>query len=170
MRAACLRVGQVVNQTALGRDVALSQSTVHRYLNLLETSQLLVRVPAYSVNRTRRLIKSPKLYWADTGIAMHLAGQTEPTGAHLENLVLQDLLAWRDTRTEPTEISYWRTASGARGRLRGRVRRHAHTNRSQGHTTPQAPRHAPTCEPSKPNTETSPEPPYYSTTAKKPNG
>ncbi len=113
MRAACLRLGQVVNQTALGRDVALPQSTVHRYLNLLETSQLLVRVPAYAVNRTKRLIKSPKLYWADTGAAMHLAQQDEPAGAHLENLVLHDLLAWRDARTEPAEILYWRTAAGA---------------------------------------------------------
>ena len=113
MRAACLRLGQVVNQTELGRDVALPQSTVHRYLNLLETSQLLVRVPAYAVNRTKRLIKSPKLYWADTGAAMHLAQQDEPAGAHLENLVLQDLLAWRDARTEPAEILYWRTAVGA---------------------------------------------------------
>ena len=52
----------LVNHMELGRDVALPQPTVHRYLNLLETSYLLVRVPAYSVNRTKRLIKSPKLY------------------------------------------------------------------------------------------------------------
>ena len=112
MRAACLRLGQVVNQTGLGRDVALPQSTVHRYLNLLETSQLLVRVPAFAVNRNKRLIKSPKMYWSDTGAAMHLTQQDEPDGAHLENLVLHDLLAWRDARTEPAEILYWRTAAG----------------------------------------------------------
>ena len=75
MRAACLRLGQLVNQTELGRDVALPQPTVHRYLNLLETSYLLVRLPAYAVNRTKRLIKSPKLYWGDTGVALHLAGE-----------------------------------------------------------------------------------------------
>src|SRR5204863_3857194 len=57
MRAACLRIGQLVNQTELGRDVALPQPTVHRWLNLLETSYLLVRLPAYAVNRTKRLIK-----------------------------------------------------------------------------------------------------------------
>lgn len=112
MRAACLRLGQLVNQTELGRDVALSQPTVHRYLNLLEMSYQLVRVPTYSVNHTRRLIKTPKLYWCDTGLALHLSGLAEPTGAHLENLVLLDLLAWREGRTEQTEILYWRTASG----------------------------------------------------------
>jgi predicted AAA+ superfamily ATPase len=112
MRAACLRVGQMLNQTELGRDVALPQPTVHRYLNLLETSYLLVRLPAYAVNRTKRLIKSPKLYWGDTGVALHLADGAEPSGAHLENLVLADLLAWRDARLDRAEVFYWRTTLG----------------------------------------------------------
>lgn len=111
MRAACLRLGRLVNQTELGRDTALSQPTVHRWLNLLETSYLLVRLPAYAVNRTKRLIKAPKIYWGDTGVALHLGGE-EPGGAHLENLVLQDLLAWRDARIERAELAYWRTSIG----------------------------------------------------------
>jgi predicted AAA+ superfamily ATPase len=112
MRAACLRLGQLVNQAELGRDVALPQPTVHRWLNLLETSYLLVRLPAYAVNRTKRLIKAPKMYWGDTGVALHLAGHDEPGGPHLENLVLHDLLAWRDARVERAELGYWRTAIG----------------------------------------------------------
>jgi len=112
MRGACLRLGQIVNQTELARDVALPQPTAHRYLNLIETSFLLVRVPAYAVNRTKRLIKAPKLYWGDTGLALHLAGSAEPTGAHLENLVLNDLLCWRDARPEQAELLYWRTTTG----------------------------------------------------------
>ncbi len=111
MRAACLRLGQLVNQTEMGRDAALPQPTVHRWLNLLETSYLMVRLPAYAVNRTKRLIKAPKIYWGDTGIALHLSG-AEPGGAHLENLVLHDLLAWRDARVERAELGYWRTATG----------------------------------------------------------
>jgi len=95
-----------LNQTQLGRDVALPQPTVHRYLNLLETSYMLVRLPAHAVNRTKRIIKSPKLYWTDTGLALHLGGETEPRGAHLENLVLQDLLAWRDVRLERASLLY----------------------------------------------------------------
>jgi predicted AAA+ superfamily ATPase len=112
MRVACARMGRLVNQTELGRDVGLPQPTVHRYLNLLETSHLLVRLPAFAVNRTKRLIKSPKLYWADTGLAVHLAGGLEPGGEHLENLVLQDLLAWKNARLGPAEVFYWRTAPG----------------------------------------------------------
>ncbi len=112
MRAACLRLGSLLNQTQLGRDIGMAQPGVHRYLNLLETSYLVVRIPAWSVNRTKRLMKSPKLYWSDTGLAMHLAQESEPRGAHLENLVLQDLLVWRDSRTSPCEILHWRTTGG----------------------------------------------------------
>ena len=88
------------------------QTTVHRYLNLLETSYLLVRLPAYAPNRGKRVSKLPKLYWSDTGRALHLAQQEEPGGAHLENIVLHDLLCWRDARLAPADLMYWRTASG----------------------------------------------------------
>jgi len=64
------------------------------------------------VNRTKRLIKAPKLYWGDTGVALHLAEGAEPDGAYLENLVLNDLLAWRDARLESAELCYWRTTIG----------------------------------------------------------
>ena len=115
MQAACLRVGQLLNQTELGRDVGLPQPTVHRWLNLLETSYLLVRLPAYAVNRTKRLVKSPRIFWGDTGVALHLGahlGQSTPAGAHLENLVLHDLVAWRDARVDRVELAYWRTTIG----------------------------------------------------------
>lgn len=112
MRAACLRLGNLLNQAELGRDIGISQPQVHRFLNLMEASYLAVRLPAYSVNRTRRLIKAPKLYWSDTALALHLAGETDPRGAHLENLVLTDLLAWRDVEARRPEILYWRTAAG----------------------------------------------------------
>ncbi len=112
MRAACLRLGNLVNQTELGRDVGLPQPTVHRYLALLETSYQLVRLPAYAVNRTKRLIKSPKLYWTDTGVALHLAGEEQPRGAHLENLILTDLHAWAGARVDRPQLLYWRTTTG----------------------------------------------------------
>jgi predicted AAA+ superfamily ATPase len=112
MRAACLRIGDLLNQTALGRDVGISQPQVHRFMNLMETSYQAVRLNAYSVNRTKRLIKAPKLYWCDTALALFLGGESESRGAHLENLVLIDLLAWRDIQPRRPEVLYWRTASG----------------------------------------------------------
>jgi len=112
MRAACLRIGNLVNQTELGRDVGLPQPTVSRHLDLLEVSYLLVRLPAFAVNRTSRLIKTPKLYWSDTALALHLAGEDEPRGAHLENLLLGDLLAWSASLLDGPQVMYWRTAAG----------------------------------------------------------
>lgn len=112
MRAACLRIGSLVNQTELARDVGLSQPTVRRHLDLLEISYQLVRVEAFSVNRTKRLIKTPKLYWSDVGLAMHLAGEAVARGAHLENLVLCDLLAWKGTESDAPALMYWRTSTG----------------------------------------------------------
>lgn len=111
-QAACLRVGSLLNQADLGRDVGISQPQVHRFLNVLEASFLAVRLPAFAVVRTRRLIKAPKLYWCDTALALHLSGESEPRGAHLENLVLHDLFAWRDLAMPRPEVLYWRTAEG----------------------------------------------------------
>jgi predicted AAA+ superfamily ATPase len=73
------------------------------------------------VSRSKRLIKSPKLYWCDTGLAASLVGMTSKeelrssplAGALLENLVLTGLLAWRETCQPAPEIFYWRTAGGA---------------------------------------------------------
>lgn len=111
MRATCLRAGQLLNQTELGRDVGLPQPTVRRYLNLLATSYQLVRLEPFSVNRTKRLIKSPKAYWSDTGLAYHLSGGGIAEGALFENLVLGELLAWRDAGGDRAQVLYWRTAS-----------------------------------------------------------
>ncbi len=112
MRAACLRLGGLLNQTELGRDVGIVQPQVHRFLNLMEASYQAIRLPMFAVNRTLRLIKSHKLYWSDTALALYLAGETEPRGAHLENLVLMDLLAWRDLQPRRPEVLTWRTATG----------------------------------------------------------
>ena len=112
MRAASLRVGSMLNLTELGRDVGTSQPQASRYLGVLEASFLAHRVEAYSVNRTKRLIQTPKLYWADTALAMHLAGEQEARGEHFENMVAADLLAWRGVDSTRPNILYWRTHTG----------------------------------------------------------
>ena len=111
MRAACLRLGTVVNQAELGRDTRIPRATVQRYLNLLETSFQLVRLEPYAVNRTKRLVKSPKLYWSDPALARWLSGSGAASGAYLETLVLADLLAWRDAQVPAPEVLFWRTTT-----------------------------------------------------------
>ncbi|MDH4153927.1 MAG: ATP-binding protein [Nitrospira sp.] len=121
MRMAALRSAALVNQSDLARDAGLTQPTAHRYLNLLETSYLLYRLPAYAVNRTKRLIKTPRLFFCDTGLAAHLAGidsvadlkKSGLVGPLLETLVVSDLLAWREGLGARPDILYWRLASGA---------------------------------------------------------
>ena len=102
-----------MNQAEVSRDLGIPSTTVQRFLNVLEVSFQLLRIPGYSVNRTRRLIKAPKTYWTDTGLAMHLGGEVSPRGAHLENLVLTDLLAWAGSTTKRPNVLHWRTVTGA---------------------------------------------------------
>jgi hypothetical protein len=109
MRAAAANVGQVEHQTTWTRVTGLARSTISRWTDLLEVTYQLVRVPAYSVNRTKRLTRSPKLYWSDTAMALHLSGQLEPTGHHLENLVVADLAAWCGSQSIRPTVFHWRT-------------------------------------------------------------
>ena len=111
MRAACLRLGAIINQTEIGRDTRIPRATVQRYLNLLETSFQLVRLAPYAVNRTKRLMRTPKLYWSDPALALWLGGSEAATGAHLETLVMIDLLVWRDSQVPAPEVLYWRTTT-----------------------------------------------------------
>lgn len=120
MKFAALRIGQVLNQTTLGNDASLPNYTVHRYLNLLEASYQIVRLPPYAGNRNRRLVKSPKLYWTDVGLGAFLGGVHSAAdlegdaraGALAENLLLMQLAAWRDTVVPRPELFFWRTRSG----------------------------------------------------------
>ena len=113
VRAVAHRSGGLMNQARLARDAGLPPTTAQRYLHLLETSYQLLRVEPYTVNRNKRLVKSPRLYWCDPGLALHLAGGAEPGGAHLENLIACDLFAWRETRPRRPNILFWRTSKGA---------------------------------------------------------
>jgi len=120
MVALALRTGQLVNQTDIARDTGVSQPTVHRYLNLLETSCLLYRVPALTPSRRKRIVKSPKIYWFDPGIATFLAGhytaddlrESREAGGVFECLVLLHLNALAQLMVPRPKIFYWRTTTG----------------------------------------------------------
>ncbi len=120
MEALALRNGLMLNQTEVGRDIALSQPTVHRYINILEATCLLDRFPAFSRNRTKRLMKSPKIYWVDPGLAAHLSGHYDAdslksareTGGLFESLVILHLKVLAQLLTPRPRFSYWRTITG----------------------------------------------------------
>ena len=132
MTAACLRVGGLLNQADLARDVHLAPSTVQRYLNLLEVSFQLVRLPSYSVNRTKRLVKSSKLYWGDTGLALHLAGEgTSPRRAPREHSALRPTRLGLYSRRKNRD-SLLANYQGGRGRFRHRNGPPSAARRSEG--------------------------------------
>jgi predicted AAA+ superfamily ATPase len=114
-RLAALRTGGVLNVSSLSRDAQMSEPTTRRYLDLLETLMVIHRLPPFLGNRSSRLIKSPKLYFADSGLAAHLAGVTEVgtssaeplRGALLENFVLQNLMAALEPHLIGVRFYFW---------------------------------------------------------------
>jgi len=112
---AALRTGQVLNTSALARDAKLTSATATRYLHLLEASFLVRRVPPFLNNRSSRLIKAPKLYFTDSGIAAHLteASSLKSTagdplhGALVETWAVQNISAILEAYLPDVSISYW---------------------------------------------------------------
>ena len=116
MRAAVDRVG--VNVDAVEEIAAGVVNVAHEGLGDIARWAALAggfpdHVPAYTVNRSSRLKKRPKVYWNDAGLALHLGGEREPAGVHLETLVLADLHAWAALETRPTRASPTRAPSSS---------------------------------------------------------
>ena len=120
MAILALRSGQVLNQTEVARDSGVSQSTVRRYINLLEVSCLLERLPAFYSSRTKRLIKSPKIFCLDPGLSSFLMGyhdvksvsSARELGALFETLVFLHLKILGQLATPQLKFYYWRTVTG----------------------------------------------------------
>ena len=121
MELLALRTGQVLNQSDVARDAQLAQPTLHRYLNLLETTYLFERLPAYTASRSTRLVKAPKVFWGDPGLAVFLSGYFEivaiqrarECGAFFECLIYHHLRVLAGLLTPPAHLYYWRTRAGA---------------------------------------------------------
>lgn len=80
------RVGSTLNIEELSRIAHTSPATVRRYMQLLESLFLLYRVSAWSKNRDKKLVKSPKIYFSDTALLMHILGINEERLFNLPNL------------------------------------------------------------------------------------
>lgn len=120
MELLALRTGQLLNQSEIARDSGISQPTVHRYLNLLETTHLFERLPAFTHNRTSRLLKSPKVMWADPGLAVFLAGyydledlqRARERGSFFETFIYHHLRVLAGLLTPAARLYFWRTQAG----------------------------------------------------------
>jgi predicted AAA+ superfamily ATPase len=81
LRVLALRTGSLLNVSEAGRDAGLSATTASRYLGVLEASFSVFRLPPFLGNRASRIVKSPKLYVSDAGLAHHLIGPRGDAGA-----------------------------------------------------------------------------------------
>lgn len=120
MERLALRTGHLLNQSDVSREAGISQPTIHRYLNLLETTHLFERLPAYTSSRTTRLLKTPKAMWPDPGLAVFLAGyfseEDVPRARELrsffETFIFHHLQVLTSLMVPAGRLYFWRTQKG----------------------------------------------------------
>lgn len=118
LRSAAIGDTELVNYQNIARECAVSSPTVKEYYQILVDTLLGRFVPAFTARPKRRVIQAPKFYFADVGVANHLAQRgvmvpgSELFGKALENLICHELSAFREYHDRPWTVSYWRLASG----------------------------------------------------------
>jgi hypothetical protein len=114
------RIGGLLNSAEVSRSSGLAHNTLRRYFSLLETTFLVKRLPPWNANLGKRLVKSPKLYLCDSGLAAYLNGlgrEDSLNGSPLkgplcENFVFSELLKQSTWSDLPMTLWHFRTAAG----------------------------------------------------------
>lgn len=114
------RTGQILNLSNLGNDCGIDQTTVKRWLSVLEASYIIKLLKPYYKNFNKRLIKSPKLYFLDTGLVSYLLGIQNETqieshplkGALFESFVVSEILKNRFNLGKADNLYYFRDHVG----------------------------------------------------------
>jgi uncharacterized protein len=121
LRALAARSAQLLNLSELARDVGVAVNTARDWISILEASFQVFLLRPYYANIGKRLVKSPKVYFMDTGILCYLVGLRDAEhaaagpmgGAIFENLVIADLYKTYLHRGEEPPLYYWRTVAGS---------------------------------------------------------
>ena len=114
------RIGQVLNLSSLALDCGISPNTARSWVSLLESSYLVFLLQPHFRNFNKRLIKMPKLYFYDTGLACYLLGMESPDqvqthylkGSLFESLIISELIKYRCHRGQESNCYYWRDKVG----------------------------------------------------------
>lgn len=114
------RTGQVLNATSLGADAGVSHTTVNRWLSVLQASGLVFLAPPHRANFRKRIVKAPKLFLTDTGLACFLLGIRSPEdlrthplrGAIFETLVATEIMKVFINAGEPPQLAFFRDRTG----------------------------------------------------------
>ena len=114
------RIGQVVQYSSLSNDVGVSSTTIKNWISVLRASFVLFELPPFFENVRKRVVKSPKIYFTDTGLAAHLLGigtaeqlARDPLrGALYENFAVLEILKARLNRGKRPELYFYRDSHG----------------------------------------------------------
>lgn len=114
------RTGTLLNLVALANDTGIRHTTARQWLSVLETSELVFLLPPYHRNFGKRLVKTPKLYFTDTGLASWLVGLRDPQllalhpmrGALFEAWVVNEFRKFRLNQGLPADLYFWRDNNG----------------------------------------------------------
>jgi predicted AAA+ superfamily ATPase len=114
------RIGQLLNLQSLGNDAGVTHTTARKWVSVLEASYVAFLLPPLHANVSKRLIKKPKLYFHDVGLAAYLLGienaaqiETHPLrGALFENMVVAEALKYRYNAGRRSNLYFYRDSSG----------------------------------------------------------
>ncbi|PIQ43902.1 MAG: ATPase [Gammaproteobacteria bacterium CG11_big_fil_rev_8_21_14_0_20_46_22] len=115
LETASFSQGEVLNYTAISREIASNRHTVANFFEILEDLLIACRVPVFSKRATRDMVNSPKFYYFDAGVYRSIRPQgpldsaSEIDGATLETLFLQEAKAYNDYFDLGYSFYYWRT-------------------------------------------------------------
>lgn len=112
--------GSIIDETAISRETAIPQPTIHRYIGLLETTHIITKIPPFEKNKKKRVVKRPKAYWFDTGLVNFLIenydykklDDKKEYGFLFETMILHHLKVWASLKVPTPLIYFWRLGSG----------------------------------------------------------
>lgn len=114
------RTGQLLNYANLSNDTGVAQTTIKEWFSILEASYICFRLPPYSRNLSKRLVKSPKLFFYDTGLAAYLMGinSVEQIAVHplrgmlFENLIVTEVMKYFLNNGRRPGLMFYRDSNG----------------------------------------------------------
>ena len=120
LKLCATRCGQVVNFSSLGNDCGVNHNTIKSWLSILEAIYIVKLLPPYYSNLGKRLIKAPKLYFIDTGLAAFLLGIQNVAhvlahplrGALFENMIVSEFLKKRFNQGKTDNLYFLRDSKG----------------------------------------------------------
>jgi predicted AAA+ superfamily ATPase len=120
VRMCAARTGQLLNLSSLANDCGITHNTARAWFSVLEASYLVFALPPYYRNFSKRLVKTPKIYFYDTGLAAWLLGIQNPEqlsihpmrGALFEALIVAELIKNRQNQGIPGNLYFWRDSTG----------------------------------------------------------